>query len=370
MELSVIILNYKVPKHLYLCLDSVISATKEINSEIIVIDNHSEDEGLAMVAKHFPSVKTIANSENHGFSKGNNIGIKQAKGEYICILNPDTIVAENTFVEALNFAREKEDLGALGVQLINGRGEFLPESKRNIPSPKVALQKLIGWSKNYYASHILPDEQQEVQILVGAFMLMQKKRYLEVGGLDETYFMYGEDIDLSYQFLRKNYQNYYLGQLKIIHFKGESTRKDKIYLDRFYGAMQLFYRKNFSLNKIADLLVSSGLWLAKHLRIIKIATTRKTDVDAIYFISKNEFIKEKLEKKLAKKVEMISFIRAKKKRFKQSMFILDAEEMSYTELVNFMHQNASTNYFRILPKNSSYIIGSDSTVEQGNVIEF
>ncbi|MBT8268681.1 MAG: glycosyltransferase family 2 protein, partial [Bacteroidia bacterium] len=210
MKLSVVILNYNVRHFLELCLCSVEKATKGLDTEIIVADNNSSDDSCAMVRVEFPGVKLIENKENLGFAKGNNAAVEQAQGEYICILNPDMVVPENLFRELLDFASDHPKMGAVGCKLIDGSGQFLPESKRNVPTVKVALGKLTGSSKGYYADHIEVDHDAPVDILVGAIMFMKKAVYKEVGGFDEAYFMYGEDIDLSYTLLKKGYQNWYL----------------------------------------------------------------------------------------------------------------------------------------------------------------
>ncbi|HYD92403.1 MAG TPA: glycosyltransferase family 2 protein, partial [Flavobacterium sp.] len=206
MQLSVIILNYNVRYFLEQCMLSVQRALEGIDAEIIVVDNNSPDDSCAMMKERFPDVKLIENKDNPGFPKGNNIGVAAAKGEYVCILNPDTIVAEDTFVKALAFAESKSDLGILGVKLIDGRGYSLPESKRGVPTPWVAFTKIGGLYKlfpenktfnRYYAQHIGENETGKVDILVGAFMLMKRSLYLEVGGFDENCFMYSDDIDLS-----------------------------------------------------------------------------------------------------------------------------------------------------------------------------
>jgi len=154
LKLSVIILNYNVRYFLELCLQSVEAAIININAEIIVVDNLSVDDSCLMVKQNFPNVKLIENKENFGFSKGNNIGVAQAKGDYICILNPDTVVGESTFQDVLDFAEKKEDIGIIGCQLIDGKGCYLPESKRNVPIPKIAIQKIMGNTKTYYANQI------------------------------------------------------------------------------------------------------------------------------------------------------------------------------------------------------------------------
>ena len=171
---------------LELCLQSVQEGIKNIDAEIIVIDNNSSDDSCAMVKEKFPQINLIKNKTNTGFSKGNNIGVAQAKGEYICILNPDTVIAEDTFSKLLKFADQKENLGAIGCQLIDGSGNFLPESKRNVPIVKVAFQKMVGQSKNYYANHLKENETGKIAILVGAFMFMKRQLYSHVEGFCDT----------------------------------------------------------------------------------------------------------------------------------------------------------------------------------------
>ena len=211
MQLSVIILNYNVRYFLELCVQSVQSALTNIDSEIIVIDNNSNDGSCEMMKSNFPNIKLIQNKENVGFSKGNNIGVDQAKGDYICILNPDTVVAEDTFVKVLAFAERQKNLGIVGCRFIDGAGNFLPECKRGVPTPWVAFTKIAGLYKifprsgffgKYYAQHLSDKQNGKVDIIVGAFMLMKRELYLELEGFDEDCFMYSDDIDLSYRALK------------------------------------------------------------------------------------------------------------------------------------------------------------------------
>ena len=217
MDLSVVILNYNVRYFLELCLHSVKAATEAIDAEIIVVDNNSSDDSCSMVKQLFPEVILIENKENLGFSKGNNQGVANAKGEYICILNPDTVVPEDAFSELLKFSKTKDNLGIIGCKLVDGSGKFLPESKRNIPVVKIALQKIRGNSTNYYANHVQESEVAKVDILVGAFMFMKQSVYNSLSGFDEDYFMYGEDIDLSYKAVKAGLDNYYFGTTTAIH---------------------------------------------------------------------------------------------------------------------------------------------------------
>jgi GT2 family glycosyltransferase len=258
MKLSVIILNYNVRYFLEQCVQSVEKAIKNLDAEIIVIDNNSPDDSVAIMKQRFPNVKLIENKKNSGFPKGNNIGVAQATGEYLCILNPDTVVAEDTFLKAIAFAEKQKDLGIVGVKLIDGTGNFLPESKRGIPTPFVALTKITGLHKlsgvfnKYYAGHLSENQTGKVDILVGAFMLMKRELYNEVGGFDENCFMYSDDIDLSYMVLKTGKSNYYFHETSVIHYKGESTIKDETYMKRFQEAMDFFYRKHFRVSFLLD----------------------------------------------------------------------------------------------------------------------
>ncbi|MCK4561407.1 MAG: glycosyltransferase family 2 protein, partial [Flavobacteriaceae bacterium] len=245
MKLSIIIVNYKVPYFLEQCLLSVQAASKNITTEIIVVDNNSTDVSCTVIRDKFPVVKLIENKKNVGFSKANNQGVAVAEGEFILILNPDTVIAEDTLDTVLTFADKQENLGAIGIKFIDGTGNFLPECKRNIPTIKIANQKIRGNTQKYYANHIDENKIAKVEILTGAFMLMKREGYLEVGGFDEDYFMFGEDIDLSYKLLNNGFQNYYFGETTMLHYKGESTIKDLTYLKNFYNAMQIFYKKHY-----------------------------------------------------------------------------------------------------------------------------
>ena len=365
MKLSVVILNYNVRYFLELCLHSVKAATANIDSEIIVVDNNSQDGSCEMVKQLFPEVILIENKENLGFSKGNNQGVAVAKGEYICILNPDAVVPEDVFSQLFEFSEAKENLGIVGCKLIDGSGKFLPESKRNIPVVKVALQKIRGNSANYYANHVQKDEVAKVNILVGAFMFMKRSVYNQLEGFDEDYFMYGEDIDLSYKAIKAGLDNYYLGATAAIHYKGESTLKDKSYAKRFYGAMQIFYKKHFKSNIVFDVFVWLGIKLAFLFR--KAPKVTKKDSKGIYVFSCEnvEFLSKKLQKQ-------ILLVNSKEEIKNASTVIFDTSSMTYKEIIsNLIHLNRKRDIsFRILVNNSNFIIGSDSSNSRGEVITF
>ena len=365
MKLSVVILNYNVEFFLELCLKSVEAAIRHIEAEIIVVDNNSEDGSCKMVKTLFPEVKLIENKENHGFSKGNNIGVAEAKGEYLCILNPDTVVAEDTFLKLLEFSEKKDKLGIVGCKLINGRGDFLPESKRNIPYVKAAFKKILGDTDDYYANNLEEKSIGKVDILVGAFMFLKKQTYNKIKGFDEDYFMYGEDIDISYKALKHGFVNYYFGNTTVIHYKGESTLRDKNYARRFYGAMQIFYKKHFKKNVFFDLFVWGGIRLVYFFR--KQHTQKAKTVNKYIFISDN--VNKQLEKVLNTKFILQSDI---KNIEKESEVIFDANTLNYKNIIDFMETNLLDDSvtFKILPKNSKFVIGSDDAVSRGEVISF
>jgi len=281
MKLSIVIVNYNVKHFLEQCLRSVHKAVLNIDAEIYVVDNNSVDQSMEMVAKKFPDVKRIANSINTGFSVANNQAIKISKGEYILLLNPDTLVEEDTFEKCITFMDNKHDVGGLGVKMVDGKGKFLPESKRSLPTPKVAFYKIFGLSNlfpkskqfgAYHLGHLPEDETNEVEILAGAFMLLRKKALDDIGLLDETFFMYGEDIDLSYRLIKGGYKNYYFPETRIIHYKGESTKKGSLnYVFLFYKAMVVFAKKHFSNQnaKLFSLLINMAIYLRAGLSIIR-----------------------------------------------------------------------------------------------------
>lgn len=348
---------------LELCLRSVIAATQNIDAEIIVVDNNSSDDSCEAVKKLFPSVILIENTENLGFSKGNNIGVKQASGEYLCILNPDTVVSESAFSNLIQFADGIEDLGIVGCQLVDGKGKFLPESKRNIPRPYVSLRKMLGNSTAYYANQVATENTGQVDILVGAFMFLKREVYNAVGGFDEDYFMYGEDIDLSYKVKKSGFKNYYKGDVSCIHYKGESTLKDANYAKRFYGAMQIFYKKHFKRNLFFNGLVWFGIKLAYTLRS-KI-TIQAPDIKQ-YIILSDRTISD-LQSKIDQSVSYASDLKDIKPN---SCVIFDGQYCSYESIITMMKENALKENitYRILPKNTNFTIGSDSAIYRGEVV--
>lgn len=393
MQLSVIILNYNVRYFLELCVLSVQNALKTIDAEIIVIDNNSQDGSCEMMERRFPNVKLIRNKENTGFPKGNNIGVAQAKGEYVCILNPDTVVAEDTFVKILNFvtssAVEKNNLGILGCKLIDGTGKFLPESKRGIPTPWVAFTKIMGFYRlfpksetfgKYYASHLNENQTGKVDILVGAFMFMKRDLYLEVGGFDEDCFMYSDDIDLSYMVLQKGKSNYYFHETTVIHYKGESTIKDETYMKRFQQAMNFFYKKHFKVSEFFTVFMRMGIVFFSFVKMLQGKPSRKPAVKihskSFLLYSSNDKLLNKLALVLQKKVAFHD-LKTEKMVISSSVrskagteIILDNEFVPFKECIAILESSRNEGFtFKIIPKNANFLIGSNNSNERGEIIK-
>ena len=253
MDLSVIIVSFNVRDYLYNCLNSVKSAADKIDCEIFVVDNNSEDGSSEMVRNEFPDVRLILNKDNRGFSVANNQAIKQSAGRFLLLLNPDTLVEKDTFAACIDFMSKHTDGGALGVRMINGDGGFLPESKRAFPTPLTAFFKIFGFSylfpkspllNKYYLPQIMSRQTSCTEVISGAFMFIRREALSKSGLLDEDFFMYGEDIDLSYRLTQTGYKNYYFSEIQIVHFKGKSTSRNS-YNDilQFYKAMRIYSRK-------------------------------------------------------------------------------------------------------------------------------
>ena len=259
MHLSVIIVNYNVKHFLEQCLYSVQKACEGIDAEIIVADNNSTDGSRAFLEPAFPAVKFLWNSNNAGFAKANNQALAMAKGDFILFLNPDTILAEDSIEKCVRFFEHNKTAGAVGIRMIDGTGKFLKESKRAFPSPLTSLYKLTGLTMlfprsktfaKYHLGHLSEKENHQVDVLAGAFMMIPKKVLDEIGNFDERFFMYGEDVDLSFRIQKAGYKNYYFSESTIIHFKGESTKRGSLnYVRLFYKAMSLFVKKHYSGSK-------------------------------------------------------------------------------------------------------------------------
>jgi GT2 family glycosyltransferase len=288
VKLSVVIVNYNVCYFLEQTLLSVRAAAAVLGEpvEVFVVDNNSADNSVAMVRARFPEVILLANKDNPGFSKANNQALRLATGQYQLLLNPDTLVEEATFRRCCTFMDAHPRCGGLGVQMLDGQGQFLPESKRGLPTPAVAFYKVFGLAAllprsrtfgRYHLGFLDKDEAHEIAVLSGAFMLLRQAALAQVGLLDEDYFMYGEDIDLSYRLTQGGWQNWYFPEVRILHYKGESTKRTSVnYVLVFYRAMVIFARKHFASSRasVFSLLINSAIWLRASLALgQRLATT-------------------------------------------------------------------------------------------------
>ena len=372
MQLSVIILNYNVRYFLEQCVLSVEKALAGIDGEIIVIDNNSPDDSCAMMKAKFPHIKLIENKENSGFPKGNNIGVAQAKGEYLCILNPDTIVAEDTFTKIMKTENWQLNTGIVGCKLIDGSGAFLPESKRGVPTPWVAFTKIFGlyklfpksnWFNQYYAQHLSKNESGKVSILVGAFMVLKRDLYLQVGGFDENCFMYSDDIDLSYMILKTGKSNYYFHETSVIHYKGESTIRDGTYMKRFREAMQFFYKKHFKKSWFFDVMMQVGSFVFSLVK--KSQQKQEIRIISEYVVFSKRNFEINLDQKTTYLADFNQFVNNPKQNIE---IIFDTTTISFCEIITFMQSNANKNIsFKNYIASSNYLIGSNNSNDRGQI---
>ncbi len=273
MDLSVIIVNYNVKYFLEQCLYAVVKSCTNLDAEIFVVDNNSSDNSEAYLEKKFPGVKFKWNKTNPGFAKANNSVLAETKGEHILFLNPDTIIPEDCLEKCLSFFEKQKDCGALSVRMIDGSGKYLKESKRSFPTPSASFFKMSGLSAlfpesrifaKYYAGNLEEMKINEVDVLPGAFMMCSSIVLKKVKGFDEDFFMYGEDIDLSYRMQKEGFKNFYFPETSIIHYKGESTQKRSPgYIKHFYSAMLLFVSKHYKEKKATAILMNISVRLGK-----------------------------------------------------------------------------------------------------------
>ena len=255
MKLSIIIVNYNVKYYLEQCLLSVERAIEDIDAEVIVVDNHSKDGSVEYIEQRFPWVTCISSLHNLGFARANNLAIKQSNSEYVLLLNPDTFISENIIADALNFMDNHKNAGGLGVTMLTTSGSRAKESRRGFPSPMVSFYKMMGLCDrfpnhpkfgHYYMSNMPWDKSGQMEVISGAFCLLRRAALDKVGLLDEAFFMYGEDIDLSYRILKGGFENWFFPST-ILHYKGESTQRSSFrYVHVFYAAMLIFFRKHYS----------------------------------------------------------------------------------------------------------------------------
>ena len=288
MQISVIIVSFNAKYFLEQCMHSVLKAAHSLKHEIIIIDNASSDGTRELIENRFPAVRFIANSENIGFSKANNQALRIATGKYILFLNPDTLIAEDCFSKCLEFFEKNKNTGVLGVKMIDGAGHYLKESKRGFPGPWRSFCKLFGltrwfphsrWFSGYYLGQLNKDENHQIECVSGAFFFTLSEILSKCGGFDEQFFMYAEDIDLSYRIRSAGFINYYLSNTTIIHFKGESTLKDNQYIRTFYHAMSRFSRKYApeKFGSFYNFFIESGIQFRMVLALISRKKVKKAD---------------------------------------------------------------------------------------------
>ena len=378
IDLSVIIVSYNVEHFLHLCLESVFFATKNIRAEVIVVDNASADKSVDMVNKQFPSARVIANVDNLGFGKANNQAAKLAKGRYLCILNPDTIVSQNTFEQFIALYDSNPNLGISGPQLIDGTGKFLRESKRGLPTIQAAVSKSLGLFKlsthlfgQYYNLRLPQNQSGKTDVLVGAFMFMRKHLYDQLEGFDENFFMYGEDIDISHRSLKLGLTNFYLSEAKVIHFKGESTPKNKAYEKRFFNAMSYYYNKNFSHNWLLNSVFMLGSLLFSKFK--RIMSSRRDETKPVLV---NDWILLSANPALYKSVQANIFPSMKQCQSLLEVLqvetngltgiVFDMRSIQWNEVISFMQLHQTRYIYKFISSDNKRIIGSSDVLSRGS----
>ena len=392
MDLSIIIVNFNVKYFLEQALYSILKSGHNLKIEIIVIDNNSTDGSRKYLTPKFPTVKFIWNNHNPGFATSCNMGLDIASGECILFLNPDTIIPEECFNKCLKFIKSKPKCGALGVKMIDGSGSFLKESKRGFPGASASFFRLSGLTflfpkskiiSAYYAGHLSRDAVNEIDIVAGAFFMVKRSILNKTGGFDSRFFMYGEDIDLSYRIKLAGFKNYYFPEISIIHFKGESTKKSKTYNNIFYGAMHLFVNKHFK--GINNLPMHIAISAGKLLSLLKLRVKTKNyssfhikNIAAFGNAGSFGIIEELLNDStenfnLKYKIEVHSKANGSEisgslsNKFFDSILFSEGI-LSFKNIIHYMENNPKKYLYLIHANNSSSIVYSDDKNEKGNFI--
>lgn len=404
MDLSVIIVNYNVKFFLEQCLHSVLRASENLEVEIFVVDNHSSDGSITYLPQRFPTVSFTWLDKNLGFAKANNLILEKTTGKFVLFLNPDTIVPEYCFERAIAFMKEQPQAGAIGVRMLDGAGYYLRESKRSFPSVRASFFKMSGLSavfpdspvfSEYYAAHISEEGNHEVDVVAGAFMMVGKECLQKLKGFDEDYFMYGEDIDLSYRILQAGYKNFYVSSINILHFKGESTKKySKGYIKSFYGAMQLFVKKHYGQKKLTQYLMSvsisvggmfssvrrSGKKALKHenrfnrtSQLAVVAGQKRFEemIGILKFSSKPLTIRGRIAfNKLDIGIHLgeLKNLEELTKRYELDDLLFCEGTMSFAEIIETIRKHRGLLHFFIHAAGSDSIVGSNQKNENGTVI--
>lgn len=376
LDLSVVIVSYNSRDFIQLCLDTLTSALEGIKAEVIVVDNQSSDDSCALIRRKYPWVNLIANKDNIGFGRANNIAIRMAKGRHTLLLNPDTLVSKNSILSSLQLLDEDESIGAVGIKMIDGGGLFLPESKRGLPTPKVAFYKAFGLAKcfphsaefsRYYLGHLPDDKQAEVEVLAGAYMLIRTDVLKRCDGFDEDFFMYGEDIDLSYRISKLGYRILYNPYFPIVHFKGESAGRDAAWTKRFYDAMHLFSEKHFSnQGVILNLFINVGIKFRKQFSPTKAAEEQKTSLLGQKLIvissSKNDRLKH-----VSSDFSSLSYITPDELSLQGGEFVLFSPKLDMEIVIEMMQKHAGQCQFFFTPSDQDFILTSPSSQSCGQV---
>ena len=374
MNISIIILNYNVKYFTEACLQSVLRAVGDTETEIMVVDNHSTDGSSAYFKGRYSKVTFLWLDQNYGFGKAYNKAVAQAKGKYLLFLNPDTLISDDLLTQFQNFAAQHSGFGIVGGRMIDGTGHFLPESKRGIPTPLVAFSKLTQLYKifnfkpfnAYYASYLDQNQAGTVPILTGALMFMLKANFEAIGGFDERFFMYGEDIDLSYRMLQSGRKNYYLPTAKIIHFKGESSHKNSAYYRHFLETTFQFYRKHFRYFPPLEFLMRQffKIWLSFRLKQYKLGA-KTIDYQASYFIGKDENYKI-----LQSKFSNLQAIKQTTEiGLKPAKLIFDTDALAFSDIIEMMARSKNQGVsFRFYFPSQQMLIGSDYKDALGKVV--
>lgn len=377
MTLSIIIVNYNVKYFLEHCLCSVRKAIEKIEAEVFVVDNNSTDGSIDYLQPKFPGIKFIVNKENEGFGKANNKGLSLAKGKYILFLNPDTIVAEDSFEKCISFFETNQNAGSLGVKMIDGSGTYLKESKRGFPSAWTAFCKLSGLTalfpqskifSKYYLGNLSEKENQVIDVVSGAYFFVRKETLDKTGGFDEQFFMYAEDIDLSYRIQQSGYLNYYFSETPIIHFKGESTKKDIRYVKLFYKAMNQFVKKHSGKSTLYSLMIEVAIWLRAGITMFGNLFSFErinNNQEKLFLIGDADTI-QKLRQEFLKTKNEISDT----EQNADAIIFCEGEDFSFNQIIDSIQKKSSTNNFKIHSSNSFSIVGSNSKNRSGEVISF
>ncbi|SRR5579871_17986 len=378
VELSIIIVNYNVKYFLEQCLCSVKKAIGKVEAEILVVDNNSTDGSIEYLRPKFSFVQFIINKENLGFSRANNQALALAKGNFILFLNPDTIVGEDSFEKSISFLKGNADAGALGVKMIDGSGNYLKESKRGFPSPGVSFYKLSGLTAlfphskifgKYYLGNLSEKENQIIDVIAGAYLFTKKETLARTGGFDEQFFMYAEDIDLSYRIQQAGYKNYFFAETTIIHFKGESTKKDFRYVKLFYKAMSQFAKKHFSkgASGLFSMMIQAAIWLRACISAISSVFTQKTSNEDLH--SKSCLFGDAasishLKALLTIEQRVITTIKSES----DEIIFCEGEHFSFKEIIEEMQQHDDSMNKKIHSSNSFSAVGSVSRKKSGEII--